>query len=123
MLGRNVWPGTGLSPFLNGLPNDWDELFTLWQEPVRRSCRDHYAWRLIEAQWTFDQVRHAGRVGRLLASLSDDAPSERVREWLGLAPSIGHRDAPPSFDPAQGRPLHSIDLRPSSGGAGARSIV
>jgi glycosyltransferase involved in cell wall biosynthesis len=71
VLGRNVWPQEGATPFLTALPRDWNTLEACRNDPGRRACRDAYAHHLIEAQWSLADARSLGRLADLLESLRD----------------------------------------------------
>lgn len=68
VLGSNVWPREGIGPFLTGLPERWDALFEMLQDPRIRVCRRAYAHYLMQNQWTIEDARDPRRVQELLHS-------------------------------------------------------
>ncbi len=85
VLGRNVWPTEGRTPFLTALPADWADLDASRDDPERRACRLAYAHHLVRHQWTLADARMPERVAALLASVA-------------TAGSRGARPAPPPVD-------------------------
>lgn len=69
VLGRNLWPTTGVRPFLTAPPDDWSALEDSATSPEGRACRRAYAWFLARNQWTLADANDPARV----AALFEDA--------------------------------------------------
>lgn len=78
VLGRNVWPRRGVTPFLTSLPSDWTRFEERVNEPERVACRRAYAYYLTRSQWTLEDAGDLEKVQRLFAGIGAEAPS-RVR--------------------------------------------
>ncbi len=67
VLGRNVWPRSGPSPFLDRLPADWLDLANHLEDPEVLRVREAYAAHLLRHQWTAAELKDPEVVRGLLA--------------------------------------------------------
>lgn len=99
VLGSNVWPRSGRTPFLTAPPDEWSDLALQVSDPERVACRRAYAHYLMRHQWKLADARSADRVGELLAGLAPKAPGRATPRRLPAAPSgrpAGPRRARPT---------------------------
>jgi len=66
VLGSNIWPRRGNSPFLLNLPANWDHLSRFYHSQQSTQCREAYLHYLLTQQWTLDDAKDADKVGELL---------------------------------------------------------
>jgi len=71
VLGKNIWPRSGKSPFLNHLPQDWEELFNFFAKSENQMCREAYMYFLMEIQWKFEDIQDDKKVDTLLKSVTN----------------------------------------------------
>lgn len=74
VLGENVWPREGDTPFLTELPANWAELNTQITDVRIRACRRAYAWYLIDNQWDLHDAQNADKVRALLRGVRHERP-------------------------------------------------
>lgn len=66
VLGRNIWPQSGVSPFIIGLPRDWRELDRFYFDRRTTACRESYIHFIVTNQWTLDDAKNPDKVDALL---------------------------------------------------------
>lgn len=66
VLGRNIWPRDGISPFINGLPDDWNCLNKFYFDQKVAACRESYIHFIMSNQWTLEDAKKPDRVDGLL---------------------------------------------------------
>jgi glycosyltransferase involved in cell wall biosynthesis len=66
VLGRNIWPRSGVSPFLNDLPEDWGRLNNFYCDRNITACRDAYMFFLMTHQWSISDAKNQDKVSELL---------------------------------------------------------
>ena len=69
VLGNNIWPKNGVSPFINGIPQDWSQLENFFQDSNVIACRDAYIKYLIDNQWTLEDTKNIHKVSSFLESV------------------------------------------------------
>lgn len=69
VLGKNIWPVSGKSPFMHQLPERWEEMFAFFAQPETEECRDAYAYYLMKIQWKLEDMHNKEKVSELLDSL------------------------------------------------------
>lgn len=65
VLGRNIWPREGVSPFLNVLPKDWRVLEGFYAKDSIKDCRESYIHYLMGHQWKLSDANDFDKVGDL----------------------------------------------------------
>lgn len=90
VLGNNIWPREGRTPFLTELPREWSELQRQLSDPEGAACRQAYAHYLMVNQWKLSDTCDAGRVRQLL----EFAVASRSRPLARGSTSAAPRDAP-----------------------------
>lgn len=66
VLGRNIWPRKGASPFLLSLPKHWEELEKFYFSEPSTLCRESYLYHLLNHQWVLEDASNQDKVGELL---------------------------------------------------------
>lgn len=66
VLGRNIWPQEGVSPFMHGLPLDWSELDTFYGDATVTACREAYIHRIVRQQWYREDASNPEKVEHIL---------------------------------------------------------
>jgi hypothetical protein len=66
VLGRNIWPEQGISPFILGLPDNWAELETFYCDATVTACRETYIHHLMIRQWYLADAGNPEKVGSLI---------------------------------------------------------
>ena len=79
VLGENIWPRQGETPFLTDAPDDWSALEAQLTDPERLACRRAYAHFVIENQWKLDDARRPERVAELLATVAPPVAAQAPR--------------------------------------------
>ncbi|MEM7051201.1 MAG: glycosyltransferase [Acidobacteriota bacterium] len=69
VLGDNLWPMAGDSPFHCGLPKDWGAFDHSLEDTDRRACRAAYAHFLMTRQWTVAELTLGQRLAAAVETL------------------------------------------------------
>ena len=77
VLGRNIWPSEGVSPFLLGLPRDWSELDDFYRDPTITACREAYIHTIMTHQWYRADAKDLEKVQALLEEKFEDVRQGR----------------------------------------------
>ncbi|HEX7028074.1 MAG TPA: glycosyltransferase [Gammaproteobacteria bacterium] len=78
VLGRNIWPRSGASPFINGLPDDWNILDRFYFDSRTAACREAYIHFIMKHQWTLEDARNPEKVDALLQRKLRESESAKV---------------------------------------------
>ncbi|MDH5360749.1 MAG: hypothetical protein OEX03_09305, partial [Gammaproteobacteria bacterium] len=95
VLGKNIWPRQGTSPFLHCMPDNWSDLFELWDDSQRQACRDAYAYYVMKNQWSLDDVKDKEKVKQFLLTTKQQYNDGKDRKVVRL-----HHDSLPVINVA-----------------------
>ncbi len=70
VLGSNIWPETGVSPFYTELPKNWDNFLLSEDTAEKIACRDAYAYYLMKNQWSMNDIKNKHKVAGLLDKIA-----------------------------------------------------
>jgi glycosyltransferase involved in cell wall biosynthesis len=79
VLGKNVWPTDGKSPFLHSLPADWTRLELQRCDKEWIARRQAYACFLMSTQWSLADARNPDKIRTLLKQAHNKLPRSYVR--------------------------------------------
>ena len=65
VLGNNIWPRSGQSPFMRAVPKDWRDMPRFFE--ASEPCRMAYCHFLMRNQWTVEDISNPDRVAAFLA--------------------------------------------------------
>lgn len=76
VLGRNIWPQEGPSPFLRHVPHDWREFEVHSQQT--QDCRTAYCLHLIRNQWSMKDIATPEKLRHFI---------EKCVHWMDQVPA------------------------------------
>jgi glycosyltransferase involved in cell wall biosynthesis len=85
VLGKNLWPREGVSPFFTRLPKDWREFEDHATNPETQACLSAYAYWLMTHQWKLEDVRNLEKVEELIQTAT-----QTRRTVLPERPALSH---------------------------------
>jgi glycosyltransferase involved in cell wall biosynthesis len=93
VLGKNLWPRDGVSPFFTRLPKDWREFEKHATDPVTQACLSAYAYWLMTNQWKLEDSRNLEKVEALIQdTIQRGSSATSIRPIASLPPGpAAHR--------------------------------